>query len=169
MEATRGICFEEARCGPVHLPGEAALGRAPGSRLSQKAVQSVKRHQVERLKINIGFLRRKQERFNRKLEEYIQGIRALILALEESLVAGEGADRAAPPEERRAGTRVCCLGCGEERLFAGLKVLHQRDSAGAVGGTGTVIVEERGAIKKGRFRCLACREESLSIRSLDWE
>jgi len=77
------IFFEETS-GP-------ALGAATALALKQK--------QVARLEAKIAFLERKQEDLNRKVDEYIQGLRALILSLEQSMkppgggAPGEGSQK----------------------------------------------------------------------------
>jgi len=165
MKPTDGIYFDEVEANPADLIHELAdpeIGKAIP--LPRTAATALRRQQVARLEDNIVLLRRKQEEFNRKMEEYIQNIRALIGSLERSLSSDERTPAA--PTAPAGSTQVRCLSCGVEKVFGGLRVIAAKESTESITGPTTLIVEEAGRIKKGTFACPRCGNENLLIRKL---
>ncbi len=167
METPKAIFFEETSSNPAEFINE--IGDSDHYRsksISPQATKILRRQQVGRLEANIGFLRQKQEEFNRKMEEYIESIRSLIKNLEQS-VAGDATPVEAPvPAPAAAGTQVSCLSCGREAVFRDIQVIVARDSTESINAPTELIVEREGLIKKGTFRCSDCGNENLTIREL---
>jgi len=153
-----GIFFEELSSSPAEFLSE--LSRPGNStRISPAAAAALRDHQVSRLEANIGILRKKQEEFNRKLEEYVQGVRALIQSLNSPLER-EGET----PEGIRGGTQVSCLGCGAVKVFKDIRLITGQDSPDSIPRPTELIVDRGGTIKKGIFHCPTCGHQHLLIR-----
>ncbi len=165
MKLPKGIYFEEVPASPADLLSEvASSGQKRRTALSSSAARTLRRQQVSRLGENIVLLRRKQEEFNRKMEEYIQNIRALAGSLERSLGAEEREPDSETGRRLREGTQVRCLSCGEETEFQDLTVLVDCD--GSESGADLLIVDDGGELRKGSFSCPLCGNENLLIRKL---
>jgi len=167
MKSTKGIIFEEIQANPTDLLQDLADPELRKClQFPASAARALRKQQVSRLEENILLLRRKQEEFNRKMEEYIQNIRSLIGSLERSIALQEreGKDTLSRPIQE--GTQVRCLSCGEEKTFGELRVLVARDSAESFSHPTEVIVEQDGRIKKGTFTCPQCGNENLLIRKV---
>ena len=165
MKPAKGIFFSEISADPSEFLGE--LGDAQlhkGAPLPPAVSAALRRQQVLRLENNIGLLRKKQEDFNRKMEEYIQNLRALIGTLERSMTIEER--EPAPAARPRGGTEVRCLTCGEQKLFRNLRVIAGRESEESLATPTQVIVEDAGRIKKGTFSCPCCGNGNLLIRQI---
>jgi hypothetical protein len=187
MDLETGIFFEEKGGGGAEVLHELAgprFRRRGG--LSSKGFQLLMEEQRRRLERNIVILRGKQADFNRRMEEYIQSIRALIVSLGKPEEEPPGPLAASEGEGRGPGTRVRCLGCGEEKVFPLLVVVAaggpapgglpaggfaaSNGAAGSAGGpaaagsAGELIVDEEGTLKKGCFSCPRCGNEHLSVR-----
>ena len=124
----------------------------------------LKRQQIDKLQANIQVLRRKQEEFTRRMDDYIQNIHGLIRALEGSM--REEANSAAFRESVTGGTQVRCVGCGSEKKFDSVLILSARDSADAIHHPTEVVVDDNGTLRKGTFRCPSCGNQQLLIRDL---
>ena len=160
MEPTQGIFFEETSGEPGDFRALADPG-LPGRPISPQTVLALKQSQVARLETNVVFLRKKQEEFNRKVEEYVQSIRALILSLKN----GAGAE-ARGAGTGPAGTEVRCLTCGAAKVFGEILVVQARDSLTCLSRPTELIVDDAGQIKKGSFRCPRCGNGNLLIREV---
>jgi hypothetical protein len=159
-----GIRFEEARLDPAAIARELAdLRERKEAPLPGAAARTLRRQQMGRLETNIRLLRKKQEEFNRKMEEYIQNIRALIGSLEREEAAEDGAGPAGETPEPSAGTHVRCLGCGEEKMFDGVRVISP-GSRSSLDRAADFVVDDGGTIRKGRFSCARCGSGNLVIR-----
>jgi hypothetical protein len=166
MKPTKDIIFEELETTPADIMNEiAGAGMDRQVPIDRGASRELRRRQVARLEDNIVLLRRKQEEFNRKMEEYIQNIRALIGSLERSLAA-EAQAGPEPPRPTAGSTQVRCLSCGQEKVFEDFRVIAARDSEESIDRPTVLIVEESGKIKKGTFSCPQCGNENLLIRKL---
>jgi len=166
MDPTSGIVFHEISSNPDDFLSDlvdADLRKARN--LSPAAVCALRRHQVARLEGNVAFLQKKQEEFNRRMEEYIQSIRALIGSVERSLDA-EGIHGRRPAAKARGGTRAHCVSCGAATVFRDLHVIAGRDSLESLGEPAGLIVDDAGALKKGSFSCPRCGSGSILIRDL---
>jgi len=159
MQETDGIFFEELDSNAAEFLSELFRpGSASRLAVSPAAAVSLRNLQVSRLEANIGFLRTKQAEFNRKIDEYVQGLRALIQSL---------ADPAQPendPPAKGGGTQVACLGCGSLKLFSDIQVISRQESPDSSPGPIGVIVDQGGQLRKGNFRCPTCGDQHLSIR-----
>jgi hypothetical protein len=163
MKPIKGIFFSEISANPSEFLGEVWDGELhKGAPLPASVSSALRREQVARLTNNIGLLRKKQEEFNRKIEQYIQNLRALIGTLERSMTPEERDPASAA--EPRGGTEVRCLTCGEEKLFRDLRVIAGRESEESFTNPTQVIVEDGGKIKKGTFACPRCGNGNLLIR-----
>jgi hypothetical protein len=166
MKPTKDIIFEELETTPTDILNEIAeTGMEKQAQIDPEASRELRRRQVARLEDNIVLLRRKQEEFNRKMEEYIQNIRALIGSLERNLAA-EARVGPAPVRMTVGSTQVRCLSCGQEKVFEDFRVIAARDSEESLDRPTVLIVEESGKIKKGIFSCPQCGNENLLIRKL---
>ncbi len=166
MKHAKGIYFSEISSNPSDFLAELNDPHLhKGMPLPPAVASALRRQQVARMENNIGLLRRKQEDFNRKMEEYIQNIRALIGTLERSM-ASEERD-AAPAARGPGGTEVRCLTCGDVKHFRNLRVIVGRDSEESLARPTQVIVDDGGKIKKGTFSCPSCGDESLLIRKVN--
>jgi hypothetical protein len=166
MKPTKDIIFEELETTPADILSEIAdTGTDKPAAIDPGASRELRRRQVARLEDNIVLLRRKQDEFNRKMEEYVQNIRALIGSLERNLAAE--AQESPPPARQPVGsTQVRCLSCGQEKVFEDFRVIAARDSEESLDRPTILIVEESGKIKKGTFSCPQCGNENLLIRKL---
>ena len=159
MHEADGIFFEELNSNPAEFlfeffrPGAASMPP-----ISPAAAASLRNLQVSRLEANIGLLRRKQEEFNRKIDEYVQGLRGLIQSL------ADPAEPGSDPPQRGGGTQVACLGCGSVRLFSDIQVISRHEPAPSTPGPIGLMVEQCGCLKKGTFRCPTCGDQHLSVR-----
>jgi hypothetical protein len=146
----------------------ALLGGPGGARspLHTATARFLRERQLERLRGRIHFLRKKQEELNRRVEEYVQSLHSLMRTVETG-PHGErtrGADRpgGGSPRTGEAGTRVRCRGCGCERTFEGLLVVHSAERKGLPGG-GPVVVDDHGTLRRGAFCCRRCGECYLAV------
>lgn len=134
--------------------------------LPPRATRELRKQQLARLRENIGVLTRKRDEFNRKMEHYIENLRALIRSVEKS-VKSEGEER--PEGGDPAGTPstlVRCLGCDTQQFFRRLEIVFARESEDAFDNPTEVYVLDAGDLKKGHFTCRACGERNLVIRSV---
>ena len=167
MKEPKEIYFEEVQASPADLIHELADPEIGGAiSLPPTAAVALRRQQVARLEDNIVLLRRKQEEFNRKMEEYIQNIRALIGSLERAISSDGKAPAGKTGGKHRESTQVRCLGCGEEKVFDRLRVIAARESSESITHPTVLIIEDAGRIKKGTFACPKCGNENLLIRKL---
>ena len=132
------------------------------------AAIELRRQQVSKLRNNIAVLTSKREEFNRKMDDYVASLEALIKGLEKSIVqdleksSGPAAGGASVPG---LSTHVRCTKCETERVFREIQIIFARESDESFSLPTELYVLTGGSIKKGHFRCRACGTESLVIRA----
>ncbi len=165
--SSASIRFEEISTDTNEILHEMSLpGLKRNFRLPPQTAVDLRRHQIARLEENIQVLRKKQEEFHRKMEDYIASLRSLINNLR------RGLDRPASPEapaaaaglDAAAGTHVRCVGCGAEKDFPDVDVLYAKEPEDFLAQPTEVIVQHQGQLKKGIFRCPNCGDCNITIR-----
>jgi uncharacterized protein (DUF983 family) len=169
-ENVENIEFREKSSNPADFIFE--LSDSSGQKHIKKnfnssAAEALRRQQVARLEANIVLLRKKQEEFNRKMEDYIQNIRTLIGCLHRAMASERRQTSEKYAQPQREGTQVRCLTCGQEKLFKDFMVLLARDSTKTNDQTTELIVNDGGKIKKGFFQCPQCGNKNLLIRKIN--
>lgn len=132
-------------------------------RLPPEIAVELRRQQILRLEENIAMLRRKQEEFHRKMEDYVESLRGLIRNLQ-SGVDHESPKAARSGDRPMGGALVRCVGCGCERSFPDVDILFAREPEDLFTGPIEVIVQQDGRLKKGVFRCPKCGDCNLTIK-----
>ncbi len=156
------IRFEERQVDMGDLLREIGTpGMKKSFKLPAHVATELRRHQITRLEENIAILRKKQEEFHSKMEDYIKSLRRLIANLEKGL---ESAEPEPAPKETSSGTHVRCIGCGSEQVFDDIDVLFAREPEDMFAGPTEVIVRRGGGLRKGSFRCPRCGDCNLSIK-----
>ncbi len=165
MSAGPRIAFEELSTSAtdfLHELNDPALLRHRN--MPPRARSELRRQQVRRLKENIDILLAKRAEFNRKMEEYIENLRALIRSIEKGDARGSGTDPERAARGEGTATLVRCLGCESQRLFRNLQVIFARESQESLDLPTEVYVLDGDVLKKGRFRCESCGSSHLVIR-----
>lgn len=142
-------------------PGLLRSGEMP-----PRATLEIRKQQIARLRENILLLTAKREEFNRKMDEYIENLKALIRSLEKNIsreLKGGAQDAAATGEH---STLVRCLKCDSQRLFKEMQIVFARESDESLCLPTEVYVLEGSALKKGLFLCDACGPGNMVIRPL---
>jgi hypothetical protein len=165
--SSASIRFEETSTNTSEILHEMSLPSLKRNfSLPAQTAMDLRRYQIVRLEENIQVLRQKQEEFHRKMEDYIASIRNLINNLRRGLdsPAGSEAPAPAPRIDAAAGTHVRCIGCGDEKDFPDVEVLYAKEPEDFLAQPTEVIVQQRGQLKKGIFRCPSCGDCNITIR-----
>ena len=158
------IHFQEMEIPSTELLREiGAPGLKKNFKLPPQVAQELRRQQIHRLEENITLLRKKQEEFHHKMEDYIGSLRSLIKNLQQGTPALSVPDADSEAKEN-PGTYVRCVGCGTEHVFTNLDVLFADEPEDMFTKPIEVIVQQEGKLKKGTFRCPRCGDCNLSIR-----
>ena len=159
MDSASGIFFEELTANPADLLFELTRPEyATRKTMSPATAEFLRNQQALRLEGNIASLRKKQEEFNRKMEEYIQSLRSLINSL---TPPADGVAKSRP-----GGTHVSCLGCGSIKVFSDIQVISSLGLPVSVPRPLELIVATGETIKKGIFHCPTCGNSHLIVRPL---
>jgi hypothetical protein len=150
----------------IGMPGAERNGELPFS-LSVE----LRKLQIKRLEENIGLLRRKQEEFHRRMENYVGSLKKLIDSLQQGLTRDlrEQKDKDSEAASDCAtvkiqGTVVRCVGCGAEKKFPEVNVLVALEPDEFLTRPTEVIVQDDGQLKKGFFKCPRCGDCNLTIK-----
>lgn len=167
MDSTT-INFEELKSDAAQLMQELGSPDAlKNLRVPFPVAVELRKHQIARLEDNITILRRKQDEFNRKMEDYISSLTRLIANLRRGVQRDSkkpAVGEPAPAAEKLGGTHVRCVGCGAERDFIDVNVLVALEPEDYLARPTEVIVQKAGQLKKGFFSCPRCGEYNLTIR-----
>ena len=127
----------------------------------------LRRQQLSKLRQNIEVLTTKREEFNRKMDDYVASLEALIRGIEKSIVHDiqKTGTRAEAPGTAGLSTHVRCTKCETERIFREIQIIFARESDESLSLPTELYVLTDGTIKKGHFRCGNCGTESLVIRA----
>ena len=142
----------------LHDPGLLRSGALP-----PHVAAELRRQQVQRLRENISLLVAKRDEFNRKMETYIENLRALIRSIEKSISVGLDVK---DDEGGLKATLVRCMSCDTQRTFQELRIIFARESDESLARPTVLYVIEGSALKKGHFRCNSCGAENLVIRTV---
>ena len=162
------ILFEEIKIDTALLLQEIGTpGLKRNVHLPQDVAKKLRKQQITRLEENIAVLRKKQEEFHQKMEDYIASLGGLINNLRQGLKNKDEkpSDDSSNPR-KRGGTYVRCVGCGAEQDFPAVDILFAREPEDMFSKPIEVIVQEDGKLKKGVFRCPRCGNCNLSPRPL---
>ncbi len=129
-----------------------------------EALAALRRKQIHRLRENIVLLTAKREEFNRKLDDYIENLRSLMRAIEESIRRELEASPQAARESERPATVVRCLSCDAQRVFKEIQVIYAKESEDSLTAPTALYVLDGTTFKKGHFVCESCGEGHLVIR-----
>ena len=158
------IQFREIEIDSTNLLREIGTpGLKKNFKLPPQVAQELRRQQIHRLEENITLLRKKQEEFHHKMEDYVSSLRGLIKNLQQGAPTRTVSDKALEAKVS-AGTYVRCVGCGTEHVFSNLDVLFAHEPEDMFTKPIEVIVQQEGKLKKGTFRCPRCGDCNLSIR-----
>ena len=147
----------------LHELNDPALLR--GANLPSTVVVELRKHQVLRLKENISLLVGKREEFNRKMESYIENLRALVRSIEKT-VCSEIERFAGDEASQNQATLVRCMSCDTQQLFKELQIVFARESEDSLASPTDVYVLQGSVLKKGHFSCHECGATNLVIRSI---
>ncbi|MEM7234207.1 MAG: hypothetical protein AAF517_18660 [Planctomycetota bacterium] len=160
MNSSESIFFEESSVRAedfLHELNDPSLVQP--AELDPELRERLRQTQVEKLRVNVLTLRRKQSEFHRKMEEYIANLEGLIAKIEKRDGPGEN------PSDVGGSTFVRCTQCSSERTFTDFRVIFARESDEAMDSPTQCYVSEAGAIKKGLFACRSCGSSFLTIQT----
>lgn len=150
----------------IGAPGAERNGELPFS-----ISVELRKMQIKRLEENIGVLRKKQEEFHRRMENYVSSLKNLIDSLQQGLTRDLREHKEQPDRNEASkagvqlhGTVVRCVGCGAEKKFPDVNVLVALEPDEFLTRPTEVIVQDEGQLKKGYFKCPRCGECNLTIK-----
>ena len=165
MPTKQSIQFEEISTSAtdfLHELNDPSLLRAAD--ISPKVAVELRKQHLLKLRENIDVLTAKRTEFNRKIEEYIQNLKALIRNVEKSIATAVEKLSKLEAETHPQATLVRCLCCDTQRIFRDLQILFARESDESLSLPTELYVLQGEIFKKGRFRCGTCGDENLLIR-----
>ena len=134
--------------------------------LPARATLELRRQQVTRLEENIRLLTVKREEFNRRMDDYIENLKALIRGIQRRIESEVQKSRNRPSAQEDHATVVRCLGCDSQRIFKAMQIIFARESEESISLPTQVYVLDGPTLKKGHFQCVSCGASSLVIRTL---
>jgi len=126
----------------------------------------LRKQQVHRLRENISVLTAKRDEFIRKMENYIENLRALIRSIERNLEVEIQSESDHDAQVDSQTTLVRCMSCDAQALFKELRIIFARESEESLSRPTEVYVLDGSALKKGFFCCRSCGAENLVIRTV---
>lgn len=134
-------------------------------RMPPAASLAIRKQQVSRLKENVRVLVKKREEFNKKMEDYIANLTALIVKIENQISGNQESASEKKDEAPGSATQVRCLACETETMFRDFHVLFAKESDDSYTGPTSVYVLDGQRVRKGHFFCRKCGQGNLLIRS----